>query len=74
MTPSKVRSQVPSPDLDPSIASAQVACHDLEREFIARYPTVAQLIEQERERSVHRALRRHFTELLKSNMPGLPAT
>ena len=71
MTPSKARCQVSLPDLDPSIALAQAACQDLEREFIAHRPALDQLIEhgkKERARFTE-ALRRHFAKLLKSNMP-----
>jgi len=71
MTPSKARCQVSLPDLDPSIALAQAACQDLEREFIAYRPAVDQLIEHGKKNRARfiEVLRRRFAELLKSNMP-----
>jgi len=61
MTVFKNRCQVALPDLDPSIALAQAARQDFERQFIAHHPAVGQLIE-------HRRYERWFIEALRGGV------
>jgi hypothetical protein len=60
------------PDVDPSIALTQAARQDFEREFAQR-PPVGQLIEHSKNERAGfiETLRRHFIDLLKSNIPNL---
>jgi hypothetical protein len=68
MTASKDSCHLALPDLDPSIALAQAARQDFEREFFAHRPTVDQLIERgKNERAAFiAALLRSSSDLLKS--------
>src|SRR5262249_42579135 len=68
MTASNYRRQVALPDPDPSIALAQTAREEFERELLARQPTVDQLIERaKKDRAEFIAgLLRRFAARLKS--------
>ena len=58
------RCQVALPDLDPSIALAQAARYDLEREFIAHRLALGQLIEHGKKE------RAGFIEALRRRSPS----
>jgi hypothetical protein len=68
MTASKDGRQVVLPDPDPSIALAQTAREEFERESLARHLTVDQLIERGKKKRVEfiAALLRRFAVRLKS--------
>jgi len=68
MTASKGGRRVFLPDPDPSIALAQTAREEFEREFLARQPTVDQLIERAKKNRAESiaALLRRFAVWLRS--------
>jgi hypothetical protein len=68
MRASKDRPQVALPDPDPSIALAQTAREEFERELLARQPTVDELIERAKKGRTEfiAALLRRFATRLKS--------
>jgi hypothetical protein len=66
MTASKDGCYLALPDLDPSIALAQAARQDFEREFLAHRHTFDQLIEVGKNEHAIAALLRRFAVLVKS--------
>jgi len=74
MSTSKDRSRLVLPDVDPSVALAEAARRDMERESLARRPSVQQLMEQaKRERAEFMAAGgRRFAARLKSLLRPAP--